>query len=106
VYIVDISRDILLNISNDSHFGEPTSSVKRWMLYAGIHRGETKKMCYCCHDDWGCYGPHYYPRHYGPIWRYYEEPTPQERRGYLEEEKRFLEQRLKEIDSRIAESSK
>jgi hypothetical protein len=62
-------------------------------------------MCQCCHDDRGCYGWHY-PRHCGPGWRNYEEPTPDVRRGYLEEEKRILEQRLKEIEARMAEASK
>jgi uncharacterized protein YydD (DUF2326 family) len=44
--------------------------------------------------------------HYGPRWRYYEEPTPEDRREYLEEEKRTLERRLKQIEARIAETSK
>ena len=63
----------------------------------------------CCHgyDDWGCYGWHHYPGRYSaPRWRYYEEPAPQDRRGYLEGEKRVLEQRLKEIEARIAEAGK
>ena len=63
-------------------------------------------MCQCCHDDWGCYGWHYYPMHYGPRSRYYAEPAPENRRGYLEEEKRILEQRLKEIEARMTEASK
>lgn len=63
-------------------------------------------MCRHCYDDWGCYGWHRYPGHYGPMWRYYEGPTPEERREYLEEEKRILERRLKEIEARIAETSR
>jgi hypothetical protein len=63
-------------------------------------------LCGYCHDEWGCYGWHHYPRRYGPNWRYYEEPTPEERRENLEEEKKILERRLKEIEARIAETSK
>jgi hypothetical protein len=63
-------------------------------------------MCQCCHDDWGCYGWYHHPRYYGPGRRYYEEPAPEDRRGYLEDEKRTLERRLKEIEARIAETSK
>lgn len=63
-------------------------------------------MCHYCHDEWGCYGWHHYPRYYGPKWRSYEEPPPQDRREYLEEERRILEGRLKEIEARIAEESK
>ncbi len=63
-------------------------------------------MCHYCHDDWGCGGGYHYPGHYDPRWRYYEEPAPAERREYLAEEKRILEQRLKEIEARLAESSK
>jgi hypothetical protein len=44
--------------------------------------------------------------HYGPRSRYYAEPAPENRRGYLEEEKRILEQRLKEIEARMTEASK
>ena len=63
----------------------------------------------CCHgyDDWGCYGWHHHPgRNYGPRWRYSDEPAQQDRRGYLEDEKRALEQRLKEIEGRLAETTK
>jgi hypothetical protein len=38
--------------------------------------------------------------------RFYEEPTPETRREYLEDEKRILERRLKDIEVRIAEASK
>lgn len=60
-------------------------------------------MCECCHDEWGCHGWHYYPRHHGPRWRYFE-PTPEDRREYLEEEKNLLEERLKEIEARITQA--
>lgn len=64
-------------------------------------------MCCHDHDDWECHGWHRFPGyHYNPSWRYYEGPAPEERRGYLEEEKRILEQRLKEIEARIAETGK
>ncbi len=63
-------------------------------------------MCWHCYDDWGCHGWHHYPRYYGPRERYYEEPGPEDRRESLEDEKRFLEKRLKEIEGRIAEASK
>jgi hypothetical protein len=64
-------------------------------------------MCGHCYDDWGCYGPHYYQGQYyqGPP-RFYEEPKPETRREYLEDEKRTLERRLKDIEARIAEASK
>ena len=64
-------------------------------------------MCGHCHDDGDCYGGHYYPRQYyrGPP-RFYEEPTPETRREYLEDEKRLLESRLKDIEARIAATSK
>ncbi len=63
-------------------------------------------MCGRCHGDWdyhGCYG---YQRRYGPRWGYYEEIGPEERREYLDEEKRILENRLKDLEARIAEISK
>lgn len=63
-------------------------------------------MCHCCHDDWGCYGSYHYPMRYGPRWRFYEEPTPEDRREYLEEEKRMLERRLEQIEARIAQTTK
>ncbi len=63
-------------------------------------------MCGRCHGDWGyhdCYG---YPRHYGPRGGYYEGIGPEEGREYLDEEKRILEKRLKDLEARIAEISK
>jgi hypothetical protein len=63
-------------------------------------------VCNYCHDDLGCYGWHHYRGCYRPSWGYYEEPPPGGRRGYLEEEKRILEQRLKEIEAGIAEAGK
>ena len=54
----------------------------------------------------GCQGWHRYPgRRCGPGWRYYE-PTQQERRGYLEDEKRALEERLREVEAGLAETGK
>jgi hypothetical protein len=100
-----MSTDTLLNILIDSHKRETTSRIKRWTLPLESHRGESK-VCHHCYDDRGCYGWHYYPRSYGPRRQYYEEPTPEDRRGYLEEDKRILEQRLKEIETRIAETNK
>ena len=62
-------------------------------------------MCCRCYDDRGCYCWHHYSgRWYGP--RYYHEPAPQEGRAYLEDEKRILEQRLKEIEAGLAETGK
>ena len=67
-------------------------------------------MCgHCCGwDDWGCHGWHRGPGYYGygPRGRYYEEAHPEDRRESLEEEKRYLERRLKDLDARIAEASK
>lgn len=63
-------------------------------------------MCGHCHGGWGCYGWDYSPGYYGPRRRYYydEELAPEDRREYLEEEKRTLERRLKQIEARIAEA--
>ena len=60
-------------------------------------RGRYRHQGYC---HAGAYG------HYGPGWRYYDEPSPEERREYLEGEKRALERRMKEIESRLLEASK
>lgn len=53
-----------------------------------------------------CIRDSHYPGHYGPGWRYFQEPTPDERRAYLEEEKKALERRLKDVEARIAEMSR
>ncbi len=59
-------------------------------------------MCGHCHDEWsGCYS-HHYSRSNRIRAGYYEEPTPEDRREYLEEEKR----RLKEIEARMAAATK
>ena len=70
-------------------------------------------MCGNCWgwDDRDCHGwhrgPGYYGNYgYGPRRRYYEEPSPEERREGLEDEKRYLERRLKDLEARIAEASK
>ena len=66
-------------------------------------------MCWHSWDEWGCHGWHHYPGYYGyygPRRRYYEEPTPEDRRESLEDEKRYLERRLKDIEARIAEAGK
>ncbi len=63
-------------------------------------------MCNHCHDEWSCHDWHDYPRYCGPTFRYYERPTPEVSRQYLEEERRILEERLKEVEARIAEESK
>lgn len=48
-----------------------------------------------------------HPMHRRPRWRYYyEEPTPEDRREYLLEEKRVLERRLKQVEARISETGK
>jgi uncharacterized protein YydD (DUF2326 family) len=54
-------------------------------------------MEYCC-----VHGRHHPGRYYGPP-AYYE-PTAEERRQYLEDEKRTLERRLKEIEARMSEA--
>jgi hypothetical protein len=53
------------------------------------------------------YYHHYpgYPYERAPVY-YYERPTPETRREYLEDEKKLLERRLKEIEERLAEASK
>ena len=66
-----------------------------------LPRGEAK-MCGCCHDEWGCHGWHTTPEPRAG-WRYFE-PTPEDRREYLEEEKNLLEERLKEIEARITQA--
>jgi len=60
-----------------------------------------------CHDERDCYGGHYYLRRYcqGPP-GIYEEPSAGTRREYLEDEKRILERRLKDVEARITETSK
>ncbi len=58
-------------------------------------------MEYCC-----MHGRHHYPPHYYGPPGFYEEPSPEARREYLEDQKRMLERRLKEIEARIAETSK
>jgi hypothetical protein len=65
-------------------------------------------MCGHCHGGEDCYGWNYHPRYYGPRRRYYydEESGPEDRREYLVEEKKALENRLKEIESRLGEASK
>jgi len=53
------------------------------------------------------HGRHHFPVHYyhgAP--GYYEKPAPEARREYLEDEKKILERRLKEIEARIAETNK
>jgi hypothetical protein len=64
-------------------------------------------MCGHCHGEWNsCDWDYCYPSYRGPRRRYYfdEELGPDERRQFLDNEKRALEQRLKEIDARIAET--
>ncbi len=56
-------------------------------------------MEYCC-----VHGHRHYPyRHYGPGWTNYEEPS-QDRLEFLKREKEFLQQRLGEVESRLAET--
>jgi hypothetical protein len=65
-------------------------------------------MCGHCHGGGDCYGWDCSPRYYGPRRRYYydEESGPEDRREYLEEEKRILERRLKAIETRLVETTK
>jgi hypothetical protein len=65
-------------------------------------------MCEYCHTEYCCvHGRHhYYPRavyaERPPVY-YYDRPEPETRREYLEDEKKLLERRLKELDERLAE---
>ncbi|MCL5067490.1 MAG: DUF5320 domain-containing protein [Thaumarchaeota archaeon] len=66
-------------------------------------------MCDCCHYEYCClHGRRrYHPRYtYEPAPIYYEPPRVEVRREYLEEEKRALERRLKEIEDRLSEEKK
>jgi hypothetical protein len=62
-------------------------------------------MCGHCDEEWGCHGGHHYPRSYGPGRRCWQEPAARDSREYLEEEKRILERRLKELEARMAETN-
>ena len=64
-------------------------------------------MCGHCHGGPGCYeGDYCYPGYHSPRRYYYDEELGvKERREYLEDEKRALERRLKDIDARIAEAT-
>jgi hypothetical protein len=50
-----------------------------------------------------CYPRHFYER--PPVY-YYERPAPETRREELEDEKKLLERRLKEIEASLAEVSR
>ncbi|MCL5067560.1 MAG: hypothetical protein M1368_04315 [Thaumarchaeota archaeon] len=67
-------------------------------------------MCEYCHQEYCClHGRHhhyYYPRHFYERPMIYEEPRPERTREHLEDEKKMLERRLKEIESRLQEESK
>lgn len=67
-------------------------------------------MCEYCHQEYCCiHGRHhyYYPRYpYPPAPVYYERTTVEARHEFLEDEKRLLQKRLKEIEERLAESTK
>jgi hypothetical protein len=64
-------------------------------------------MCGHCHGGGDCYGWDYHPRYCGPRRRYYDEEFgPEDRRESLEEEKRILEKRLKDVESRLGEAGK
>ena len=69
-------------------------------------------MCECCHEEHCC--RHGYPMQHSPreMWMYsgprwaYEEPTPEGRKFFLEEQKAALERRLKMVDARLKELGK
>lgn len=62
-------------------------------------------MCSHCHGGWGhCADWDYYPYHGPRRHYYYEESDTENRREHLEEEKRILERRLKEIEASIGEA--
>ena len=64
-------------------------------------------MCYYCHYGCGCYDPEYFPRYHRPRHGYYYgEPIPREEREDLEQAIWALEQRLKAIEAKLAESGK
>lgn len=69
-------------------------------------------MCEYCHQEYCCiHGRHhhyYYPRFpYPPAHiDFYERPSPETRREYLVEEKKFLEKRLKEIEDSLEQTVK
>ncbi|HZW58450.1 MAG TPA: hypothetical protein VFF30_19335 [Nitrososphaerales archaeon] len=81
----------------------------KWAFIRIVSSGVQNQMCEYCHEEYCCihgrhgHYYHHYPRHYVPERPviYYREPTEEERREYLEEEKRDLERRLKEIETSL-----
>ncbi|MDG7045305.1 MAG: DUF5320 domain-containing protein [Nitrososphaerota archaeon] len=58
------------------------------------------------YDECGCHGEHYHGHYheYAPRWRCLEDLTPEERKEYLQEEKKILERRLKDVESKMVET--
>ncbi len=63
-------------------------------------------MCEHCHLEYCCVHGHRMRRGYGPPFDYYDAPDPRSARETLEEEKAFLERRLKNLEARLAEATK
>jgi len=72
-------------------------------------RGYSYDECGCrgerYHGHRGNYGPGWGYNQYGPRWRCFEGLSPEERKEYLQEEKKILEKRLKDVEDEMAEPS-
>ncbi len=63
-------------------------------------------MCEHCHMEHCCLYGHRMRRGYGPQFEQHAAPDPRSARESLEEERAFLERRLKNLEARLAETTK